>query len=673
MSDMRRILGPKGGSYGGKGGRGGFMAGRGGGWLAKRSIESNDSLRGGGLVVCGVEDPSGSWKEVIDFGMEERQDVDWRSNMHGCLFSRWFEGMFGIASYIIGEIKRCIELFLNLLFNGASSLPCGSSKVKVSLIPVIEDMDQDSSHMVAASKVHMLKPSDMEHWRKDGFKVADGYANNEGKEILEEHWECWAPRNEENMNKENTRRVVPVEITTSNALVSCDGSGYDWSDQAEEGPTNFALMAYSSTSSNSEVSTEFIILFGKCLESVESRILVYKKNEYVYEEDIKIVDKYKTSLGYNVVPPPYTGNFMPPKPDLSFSSLEEFVNEPIVSEPIVKKPVVETSEAKASEEKSKAVRKNNGAPIIEDWVFDSKEEDVPQAKIEKKTAKPIFAKIEFVKSKKQVKSPRKTTVKQVNGARPMTDVFNKAHSTVRRPINKKTTTKNSNFNQKVKTVRPKAVLNAVKGNQGNPQQDLEEKGNPKGGGKSPGIRYNFKLNSVLFNDTECIVLSPNFKLTDESNVLLKVPRENNMYSIDLKNIVPERGLTCLFAKATSDESKLWHRRLGHINFKTMNKLVKGNLERGLPSKLFENNQTCVACRKGKQHRASYQRVKIIRCDNGTEFKNKEMNQFCEGKGIMREFSVARTPQQNEVAEKKNRTLIKAARTMLADSKLPTTF
>ncbi|GJY50860.1 ribonuclease H-like domain-containing protein [Tanacetum coccineum] len=67
------------------------------------------------------------------------------------------------------------------------------------------------------------------------------------------------------------------------------------------------------------------------------------------------------------------------------------------------------------------------------------------------------------------------------------------------------------------------------------------------------------------------------------------------------------------------------------------------------------------------------RVKIIRCDNGTEFKNKEMNQFCEMKGIKREFSVARTPQQNGVAERKNRTLIEAARTMLADSKLPTTF
>ncbi|GJU41087.1 retrovirus-related pol polyprotein from transposon TNT 1-94 [Tanacetum coccineum] len=67
------------------------------------------------------------------------------------------------------------------------------------------------------------------------------------------------------------------------------------------------------------------------------------------------------------------------------------------------------------------------------------------------------------------------------------------------------------------------------------------------------------------------------------------------------------------------------------------------------------------------------RVKVIRCDNGTEFKNRVMNQFYEMKGIKREFSVARTPQQNEVVERKNKTLIEAARTMLADSKLLTTF
>ncbi|GKB12801.1 putative ribonuclease H-like domain-containing protein [Tanacetum coccineum] len=113
-----------------------------------------------------------------------------------------------------------------------------------------------------------------------------------------------------------------------------------------------------------------------------------------------------------------------------------------------------------------------------------------------------------------------------------------------------------------------------------------------------------KKNSVLFTKTECLILSPDFKLLDESQVLLKVPRQNNMYSFNLKNVVPSGGLTCLFAKATIDESNLWHRRLGHVNFKTMNKLVRENLVRGLPSKLFENDHTCVACQKGKQHKAS---------------------------------------------------------------------
>nr|GEU69268.1 hypothetical protein [Tanacetum cinerariifolium] len=165
-----------------------------------------------------------------------------------------------------------------------------------------------------------------------------------------------------------------------------------------------------------------------------------------------------------------------------------------------------------------------------------------------------------------------------------------------------------------------------------------------------------KKNNVLFIETECIVLSPDFKLPDENHVLLRVPRENNMYNFNLKKIIPSGDLTCLFKKVTLDESNLWHRRLGHINFKIMNNLVKGNLVRGLPSKVFENNHTCVACKKGKQHRASY-----------------KTKHFCRMKGIKREFSVARTPQQNGIAERKNKTLIEAARTMLTDSLLPIPF
>ncbi|GKB29442.1 RNA-directed DNA polymerase [Tanacetum coccineum] len=252
--------------------------------------------------------------------------------------------------------------------------------------------------------------------------------------------ECRAPRNQDNKNKESSRRSVPVETSTSTALVSCDGlGGYDWSDQAEEGP-NYALMAYSSSSSDSEVSNDsnyskscmeivkllksqndqllrdleksslMVLGYKTGLESVEEKLEFYKKNESVYVEKInglkwdiqvgeitirelrkklekiqkekdsiqfnvdkfenasksldkliecQIVDNCKKGLGYekyNAVPPPYTGNFMRATPDLSFTGLDEFVNEPIV----------ENSKAMSSEKEPKVVRKNDDALIFEE-------------------------------------------------------------------------------------------------------------------------------------------------------------------------------------------------------------------------------------------------------------------------------------------------------------------
>ncbi|GJR04196.1 putative ribonuclease H-like domain-containing protein [Tanacetum coccineum] len=221
-----------------------------------------------------------------------------------------------------------------------------------------------------------------------------------------------------------------------------------------------------------------------------------------------------------------------------------------------------------------------------------------------------------------------------------------------------------------------------------------------------------KKHNVLFTDKECLILSPKFKFVDEDLVILRAPRKNDVYSLDLKNIIPSGGITCLVAKATEDEAVLWHRRLGHVNFKNINKLVKGNLVRGLPSKTFKLDHSCLACRKGKQHRASCKKieertvreplellhmdlfgpvsvesvnrkkyclvvtddcskfswvfflaykdetydmlhdlivglenklrhkVKTIRCDHGTEFKNQLMNEFCAKKGIKREYVAA---------------------------------
>ncbi|KAJ9565365.1 hypothetical protein OSB04_001331 [Centaurea solstitialis] len=212
---------------------------------------------------------------------------------------------------------------------------------------------------------------------------------------------------------------------------------------------------------------------------------------------------------------------------------------------------------------------------------------------------------------------------------------------------------------------------------------------------------------TLFSETECVILSPKF-VVDESFVLLRTPRKDNVYCLDL-NGMPSKVVNCLFSKASMTESSLWHRRMGHMNIKTMNLLVKNQLVRGLPSKEFTLDDHCVACLKGKKSyclviiddfsrftwvfflrtkdetsglikpfvkRVENQvnlRVKVIRSDNGTEFKNADLNSFCEEEGIERQFSAPRTPQQNGVAERRNRTLIEAARTMLADSKLPITF
>nr|GFA64287.1 putative ribonuclease H-like domain-containing protein [Tanacetum cinerariifolium] len=215
-------------------------------------------------------------------------------------------------------------------------------------------------------------------------------------------------------------------------------------------------------------------------------------------------------------------------------------------------------------------------------------------------------------------------------------IVTKSKSPIRRHIIRSPSPKTNNSPPSVTSVQA-LVVSAAQGNMSHLSEFKELNGgyvafggNPKGGkitGKGKiktgkldfddvyfikELKFNLfsvskicdKKNSVLFTDIKCLVLSPDFKLLDESQVLLRVPREKNIYNVNLKNIVPSGDLTCLFVKATIDKSNLWHRRLGHINFKNINKLVKGNHVRGLPIKVFENKNTCVACKKGKQHRAS---------------------------------------------------------------------
>ncbi|GJR43772.1 ribonuclease H-like domain-containing protein [Tanacetum coccineum] len=421
--------------------------------------------------------------------------------------------------------------------------------------------------------------------------------------------------------------------------------------------------------------------------------------------DRQIMDKCKTRLRYNAVPPPYTGNFMPLKPDLVYPSLDDFVD---VNE------------------------------SVSESVSDSDEENVPKVKTVVMFNKPSFAKINFVKSTEQVKSHRKTSVDKnrqntpsprgnkrnwnqqmskklgsdfemfnkachvcgsfdhlkndcnnwynngrfakpvwtnvqrvnkqnfsklthpspkrnmvprtvlsrsspisvntvrpvntvqsrtaVNNVGPMKNVINNAYSTTRRPFNKITTANNSNFTKKVNTVkgtrvntaRPKAVLSAVKGNKGNavkastcwvwrpkhkvldhgnPQQDLKDKGVIDSGCSRHMTGNRSYLTDYEEIDGGFVAFGGNSKggkITGKGKIRTgKLDFEDflekdNMYSVDLKNVVPRGGLTCLFAKVTPDESNLWHMRLGHVNFKIMNKLVRGNLVRGLPSKLWKS-------------------------------------------------------------------------------------
>ncbi|GJW79345.1 ribonuclease H-like domain-containing protein [Tanacetum coccineum] len=263
----------------------------------------------------------------------------------------------------------------------------------------------------------------------------------------------------------------------------------------------------------------------------------------------------------------------------------------------------------------------------------------------------------------------------MNHPRSISNSYKKGYSQVTRSFYKFSANKNSIFNKKVNIVRVKDTtardravvsknngkgVNAVKALAcwGNPQQKEYKEKEVIDNGYSRHMTRNkcylieyedYDGGFVSFGDGKGRisgkVLSSNFKLLDESQVLLRVPRKDNIYNVDLKSVVPIKCLTCLIAKAIIDESNLWHRRLGHTNFKNMNKLVRGNVVRGIENQLDH-------------------KVKVIRCDNETAFKNSVMKQFCEMKGIKREFSVARTPQQNGVAERKNRTLIEAARTMV---------
>ncbi|GJV11435.1 putative ribonuclease H-like domain-containing protein [Tanacetum coccineum] len=596
--------------------------------------------------------------------------------------------------------------------------------------------------------------------------------------------ECRSGRNQGRRSYgDNGRSNEPTNESSSHALVAQDGlGGYDWRNDFEVEPVNYALMAISSSISSSSSNSEVQKCSKQCLESFKCLQKNYdtkreKQNKAKLEirgyeialELLKsrILGHAKNELAW--------GNFLTPRADISFAGLDEYAIRNKIIESQTSKLNTKTSETSgqtndantvkpksASESVKSNPKINRDRVIIEDWTSDDEEEvsEVQTVRPETQTVK--------TRDDKSGQNSKKQGI----GFRKVKACF----------VCKSTDhlIKDCNFHDK-KSQEPK-LKNVVNTGQreGKPVWDNTKRGNleillqdhavvdsgcsshmtgnkaylsdyedfnggfvafgsdPKGGkitgkGKIKTANLDFddvyfvdelkfnlfsvsqmcdKKNSVLFTDTECLILSPSFKLLDESQVVLRAPRKDDVYSLDLKNIVPSGGLTCLYANATTDESKLWHRRLGHVNFKNMNKLVKGNLVRGLPSKVFVNDHTCVACKKGKQHKASCKaklertirkplellhmdlfgpvsvhsinkkryclvvtddfsrfswvfflgtkdetseilftfitglenqlnhKVKIIRCDHGTEFKNYDMNVFCAKKGIKREYSVA---------------------------------
>ncbi|GJX66932.1 putative ribonuclease H-like domain-containing protein [Tanacetum coccineum] len=412
-------------------------------------------------------------------------------------------------------------------------------------------------------------------------------------------------------------------------------------------------------------------------EGIEFKIEKFDKASKDLDKllESQITDKSKKGLGYSVVPPPHPLIYNRPKKlDLSYSGLDEF------KEPEFKGYGYEDSKKESNvvcDKKSDDSKENSDNSLVKEQVSKDTSSFVKSLlNVDKETVFPVDKKGESKELEwTEVQSTRKVnynyttkrthpnaqmnmvpravlmntglkpfnTARTVNIAPPKSTVFiNTARPQAVNTARLKT----------VKTARPNyAVVNAVRVNQPNDvnasacwvwrptkpnsasitlkkHNYINARGRSKwsrhmtgniayfldfkefdrgyvtfGGGVHGGRisdKGTLKTDSLDFED-----------FPDESQILLKIPRKDNMYIFYMKNIVPKETLTCLVARATSDESMLWHRRLSHINFKNINKLVKDNLR----------------------------------------------------KGVKREYSIARTPQQNGVAERRNMTLIEAARTM----------
>nr|GEX44358.1 hypothetical protein [Tanacetum cinerariifolium] len=384
-------------------------------------------------------------------------------------------------------------------------------------------------------------------------------------------------------------------VTTATGKDTLQGSvgSYGWSFQAEKEPTNYALMAFTSLSSSSdnEVFTRSVFDCDDYLTSKSDESL----------PPSPIYDRYHSGDGYHAVPLPYTGIFMPPKPDLVFHNAPNDVGT------VHTAFNVELNSTKPDNDLSHTHRPS--IQHVETFVPTANPKTAipkPTSNGNRRNRKACFM-MSLPNPQKHVVPIAvitKSKLVHINAARPFTAAVPKTHMTIPRPakpivtkphsphrrhINQSPSPKASHFPPKVTAIKVSQV-NAAKGN---PQHALKDKG-------------------VI--DSKC-----SRHMTGNMSYLSNFEELNG----------------------------------GYVAF-------GGNPKGGKISGKGIENQLSL-------------KLKIFRSDNETKFKNNNLNQRCGMKGIKREFSVPRTPQQNGIAERKNRTLIKAARTMLADSLLPIPF
>ncbi|GJU53870.1 ribonuclease H-like domain-containing protein [Tanacetum coccineum] len=474
--------------------------------------------------------------------------------------------------------------------------------------------------------------------------------------------ECRATRNQGNMNgderyrsKDNTRRTVPVEtsdalVVQDNALIVQDGLGYDWSYIAQDEPTEFALMAYTSNSSGSDTEVQScskncvktyeklqkqfdeqrqtlskanleIVAYQLGLESVEAQLIVHQKNEAVYEEKIAVLEFEVKDKGNAA-----TTN----KTSASVSQVETSITPP--SNTSVEMPRVES------------VRPSG--VIIEDWM---PKESILGKGTGYREVRPIWNNTQRINHQNKFVP---TAVLTRSGRIPV--------STAKQVLKVKVNTVKVNG---VNTVG-QTTVSTVKGN---------------------GV--------IAVKASACCVWRPkkndlNNGSKDSSGSWIS-KRGNLQQSLKYKGMF-DSGCS---RHMTGNKALLTDYKDIDGGFVAFGGSTRGgNLVRVLLHKNFEMDHTCVACQKGKATQASLFKTKLVSSSSQPllmlnmdlldnickEYQPKgpialEMDEFCGQKGIKREYSVARTPQQDRVVERKNRTLIKAVRTMLADSLLPIVF